>query len=52
VKSDGDVPLSLKLATPKSIGGKGDGQNPEQLFAMGYACEPPLVLNQAGLHVH
>jgi len=37
VKSDGDVPLSLKLATPKSIGGKGDGQNPEQLFAMGYA---------------
>jgi len=37
VKSDGDVPLSLKLATPKSVGGKGDGQNPEQLFAMGYA---------------
>ncbi|KAF9793006.1 OsmC-like protein [Thelephora terrestris] len=37
VKSDGDVPLSFKLSTPKSIGGKGDGQNPEQLFAMGYA---------------
>lgn len=24
---------------PKSLGGKGDGQNPEQLFAMGYAGE-------------
>jgi len=23
---------------PKSLGGQGDGQNPEQLFAMGYAC--------------
>jgi Ohr subfamily peroxiredoxin len=23
---------------PKSLGGKGDGQNPEQLFAMGYAA--------------
>ena len=24
---------------PKSLGGKGDGQNPEMLFAMGYACK-------------
>jgi len=52
VKSDGDVPLSLKLATPKSIGGKGDGQNPEQLFAMGYAScflgALQFVANQAG----
>ena len=24
---------------PRSLGGKGDGQNPEMLFAMGYACE-------------
>jgi organic hydroperoxide reductase OsmC/OhrA len=22
---------------PRSLGGKGDGQNPEQLFAMGYS---------------
>ncbi|OJA18671.1 hypothetical protein AZE42_08860 [Rhizopogon vesiculosus] len=29
--------FSLRLATPKALGGKGDGQNPEQLFAMGYA---------------
>lgn len=35
VQSDGDGGLSLRLASPKSMGGKGDGQNPEQLFAMG-----------------
>jgi len=38
VNSDGDAPLGLKLSAPKSVGGKGDGQNPEQLFAMGYAA--------------
>ncbi|KZT10780.1 OsmC-like protein [Laetiporus sulphureus 93-53] len=37
VKSNGDAPLELKMAMPKAIGGKGDGQNPEQLFGMGYA---------------
>jgi len=37
VKSDDDVGLELRLAMPRSLGGKGDGQNPEQLFAMGYA---------------
>ncbi|OCH92454.1 OsmC-like protein [Obba rivulosa] len=37
VKSFGDAPLELKLAMPKAAGGKGDGQNPEQLFAMGYS---------------
>ncbi|EIN10539.1 OsmC-domain-containing protein [Punctularia strigosozonata HHB-11173 SS5] len=39
VKSEdnGEAPLSLKLSTPKPMGGQGDGQNPEQLFAMGYA---------------
>ncbi|KAL5528366.1 hypothetical protein ACEPAF_7502 [Sanghuangporus sanghuang] len=39
VKSLGDAeaPLALKLSTPKTLGGPGDGQNPEQLFAMGYA---------------
>ncbi|KAF5346785.1 hypothetical protein D9756_010417 [Leucocoprinus leucothites] len=29
--------LSLDLATPKELGGTGNGQNPEQLYAMGYA---------------
>ena len=42
VKSFGDAPLELKLSMPKSAGGKGDGQNPEQLFAMGYSCTPCL----------
>ncbi|KAJ3523962.1 hypothetical protein NM688_g8641 [Phlebia brevispora] len=37
VKSDDDVGLELRLAMPRSLGGKGDGHNPEQLFAMGYA---------------
>jgi len=37
VTSNGDAPLQLKMAMPKTTGGKGDGQNPEQLFAMGYA---------------
>ncbi|KAI0745908.1 OsmC-like protein [Earliella scabrosa] len=38
VKSDDDCGLELRLAMPRSLGGKGDGQNPEQLFAMGYAA--------------
>ncbi|KAI1795612.1 OsmC-like protein [Ganoderma leucocontextum] len=38
VKSHDDDGLELRLAMPKSLGGKGDGQNPEQLFAMGYAA--------------
>ncbi|OSX66051.1 hypothetical protein POSPLADRAFT_1131524 [Postia placenta MAD-698-R-SB12] len=37
VKSDDDHGLDLRLAMPRSLGGKGDGQNPEMLFAMGYA---------------
>ncbi len=37
MKSDDDCGLELRLAMPRSLGGKGDGQNPEQLFAMGYA---------------
>lgn len=31
--------LTLKLSTPKSLGGAEDAHNPEQLFAMGYAGE-------------
>ncbi|KAI0080597.1 OsmC-like protein [Panus rudis PR-1116 ss-1] len=38
VKSDDDCGLELRLAMPRSLGGKWDGQNPEQLFAMGYAA--------------
>ncbi|KDQ18763.1 hypothetical protein BOTBODRAFT_184642 [Botryobasidium botryosum FD-172 SS1] len=29
--------LSVTLALPKALGGTGEGHNPEQLFAMGYA---------------
>jgi len=32
-----DFPLELRLTHPKSIGGRGNGPNPEQMFAMGYA---------------
>jgi organic hydroperoxide reductase OsmC/OhrA len=34
VESNG---LKLNLATPKELGGTGKGENPEQLFAMGYS---------------
>ncbi|KAF5328608.1 hypothetical protein D9619_011575 [Psilocybe cf. subviscida] len=30
--------LQLNLATPKELGGSGNGENPEQLFAMGYSA--------------
>jgi len=30
--------LDLKLALPRTLGGKGDATNPEQLFAGGYAA--------------
>ena len=33
-----DGRLDLQLAIPKEMGGSGDGTNPEQLFAMGYAA--------------
>lgn len=34
-----DGPVSVKLTTPKELGGAGgDGANPEQLFACGYAA--------------
>ena len=34
----GDGLLSLDLAMPKELGGKGGATNPEQLFAAGYAA--------------
>jgi Ohr subfamily peroxiredoxin len=33
--SDGN--LDVQMRTPKELGGDGDGTNPEQLFAVGYA---------------
>ena len=36
-KSD-DGKLTVKLNPPKEMGGNGDGTNPEQLFAAGYAA--------------
>ncbi|MFD7708960.1 organic hydroperoxide resistance protein [Streptomyces sp. NPDC059785] len=36
VSSDGR--LDLQLAVPQSMGGNGEGTNPEQLFAAGYAA--------------
>lgn len=33
-----DGRLDLALATPKEMGGSGEGTNPEQLFAVGYAA--------------
>src|SRR5712692_210489 len=37
IRSD-DGLLDLKLALPRTLGGKGDAINPEQLFAGGYAA--------------
>src|ERR1700684_3487625 len=33
-----DGALAVKLAVPKEMGGPGGGNNPEQLFAAGYAA--------------
>jgi osmotically inducible protein OsmC len=33
-----DSPLEFDMATPKEMGGSGNGANPEQLFAAGYAA--------------
>jgi lipoyl-dependent peroxiredoxin len=33
-----DGSLDVKLARPRELGGKGDGNNPEQLFAAGYSA--------------
>lgn len=33
-----DGKLDVKLAMPQNMGGSGDGVNPEQLFAAGYAA--------------
>lgn len=33
-----DGKIDLKMTTPKEMGGSGEGANPEQLFAVGYAA--------------
>jgi lipoyl-dependent peroxiredoxin len=44
--SDGRLEVELRL--PKELGGKGDGVNPEQLFAIGYAACFETVLSLLG----
>jgi lipoyl-dependent peroxiredoxin len=48
-----DGKLDVTLALPKELGGTGDGTNPEQLFAAGYAAcfssAMQLVAKQLGL---
>ncbi len=43
-----DGRLALRLAIPRELGGKGEGTNPEQLFAAGYAgCFGSAVIHVA-----
>ncbi|MCA6108779.1 organic hydroperoxide resistance protein [Bradyrhizobium cenepequi] len=43
--------LALAMALPKELGGAGDGNNPEQLFALGYsACFGQAILVVAKNH--
>ncbi|MCX4091884.1 organic hydroperoxide resistance protein [Nocardia sp. alder85J] len=50
-----DGRLDVDLAMPKEMGGSGEGTNPEQLFAIGYAAcyhsALRLVARQAGADV-
>ena len=46
-----DGGLALAMALPKAVGGAGDGHNPEQLFAIGYAaCYNQALLVLAKKH--
>lgn len=42
-----DGRIDVQLASPKELGGSGDGTNPEQLFAAGYAACFHSALRQA-----
>lgn len=42
----------MRLATPKELGGEGDGANPEQLFAIGYAACFHSALRLVGRQEH
>ncbi|MFJ1454741.1 organic hydroperoxide resistance protein [Nocardia wallacei] len=50
-----DGKVDVNLSTPKSMGGDGEGTNPEQLFAAGYAAcfhsALRLVGKQAGANI-
>jgi Ohr subfamily peroxiredoxin len=50
-----DGRFEANLARPKELGGKGEGNNPEQLFASAYAacflCSMQLLASQGGLTV-
>lgn len=51
VRSNGDTLLELDMSIPKAMGGKGAGQNPEKLFAMGYAsCFLGALQRSAAAH--
>lgn len=43
-----DGQLDVQLRHPKELGGDGDGTNPEQLFAVGYAACFATVLSLLG----
>lgn len=43
-----DSRIDLPLAPPKELGGNGEGTNPEQLFALGYAACFASALSMAG----
>jgi Ohr subfamily peroxiredoxin len=46
ITSDGALDVHLRL--PKELGGQGDGSNPEQLFAIGFAACFETVLEMVG----
>ena len=47
-----DGKLDVRLRHPKELGGDGNGTNPEQLFAVGYAACFSTVLNLLGARQH
>ena len=47
-----DGALDVQLRSPKEMGGEGDGTNPEQLFAVGYAACFEGALGVVGRREH
>lgn len=47
-----DGRLSFDLAIPQEMGGSGEGANPEQLFAAGYAACFHSALQMVARHAH
>src|SRR6476620_1475512 len=46
---DADGNLDVQLRAPKEMGGEGDGTNPEELFAVGYAACFESAVGAVGL---